>query len=194
MGRPVLEVWGNSSRFIFPSCPLGIFHPTVALQWATEVIIVCTPNLIHSIRYHSPDRLLNNNNIFNVHSTQIQIYILVSLSFTKHQLIPLPFHQLCSKKNQQPLVRVTDHHITHTTKAQYSISQEQFSFYKCSNFSPNSKQLPQVTQSEGSRVGAKTESWTNISSLVHRLAGLFLIRLACSQLQGENSGWYIRRD
>ena len=98
MGRPVLEVWGSSSRFILPSCPLGIFHPTVALQWATEVMIVCTPNLIHSIRYHSPDRLLNSNNIFNVHSMQIHIYILVSLSFTKHQLIPLPFHQLCNQK------------------------------------------------------------------------------------------------
>ena len=97
MGRPVLEVWDNSSRFILPPCPLRIFHPTVALQWATVVMIVCTPNLIHSIRYHSPDRLLNSNNVFNVHNMQVQIYILVSLSFTKHQLIPLPFHQLYSQ-------------------------------------------------------------------------------------------------
>lgn len=154
---------------------------------------VCTPNLIHSIRYHSPDRLLNSNNIFNAHSMQIQIYILVSLSFIKHQLIPLSFHPLCSQKTAATSTCHRPSHHAHT-KAQYSISQEQFSFYKCSHFSPNSKQLPKVTQSKGSRMGAKIEPRTHISSLVHRLAGLFLIRLACSQPQGENSGWYIRRD
>ena len=114
-------------------------------------------------------------------------------SFTKYQLIPLPSTN-CAAKTQQPLALVTDHHITHTTKAQYFISQEQFSFHKCSSFSPKSEQLSKVTQSKSSRKGAKIESKTNISSLVHRLAGLFLIRLACSQPQGENSGWYIRRD